>query len=584
MLKVEPPKNPDRLSGYFFREWRVLSLVCLFGVAFNGATVLGPLLQGKLIDAILTGATRPALLSLIALYLGAILFIQGTRFFKRFYVRRFANTTCAGMRLVLYNNILARPAPRLEEEEMGSLMTKAVSDVDLCVEGMRKATTEIFDTGVLMVSYLVVMVLADPMVTLLSCACVPVAMLLAERLKTLVYRYSTAYRSRTSRLTGLTYHSVEHALLYRTNGLEGLDSARYGEELTALRKAAVKASVLENAMQPLYNLIALTGIVVVLLMGGGKVLDGSWTVGAFSAYLTYFMAVTTKASKAAKLFNSVQKSQVSWERIRPYLTPHQPAAPPAPAPTEPATLVVEDLTFTYPGRNAPTLSHLSFSAEAGSIIGVTGPIAGGKSTLALALTGLYPYAGSIRICGQELRDCDGAQLAALRSHLGHDPQLLTQTLGENVSLGRPVPVEEALADSAFLPDLAAMPQGLETPVGSGGVRLSGGQQARLSLARALAAHSPLILLDDPFSAVDMGTEGEIIRRLRERYPASIILLVSHRLAIFPQVDQILLLTGEGDAVWGSHNRLMADSPLYRTIYTLQHSDREGGNAPCSQNP
>ncbi|MEG0804494.1 MAG: ABC transporter ATP-binding protein, partial [Pygmaiobacter sp.] len=154
--------------------------------------------------------------------------------------------------------------------------------------------------------------------------------------------------------------------------------------------------ILESSMQPVYNVIAMLGIVTVLGLGGNNVLSGVWTVGTFSAYVSIFILLTTKASKAAKLFNSYQQGRVSWQRIVPYLAPYQSHDTAAvTAQTEPR-LAVQRLTVCYPKTEQPALQNLSFVAQCGEILGVSGPIACGKSTLAAALGGRVAYGGRIR--------------------------------------------------------------------------------------------------------------------------------------------------------------------------------------------
>jgi ABC-type multidrug transport system fused ATPase/permease subunit len=443
------------------------------------------------------------------------------------------------------------------------------------VEGMRKFTTEVFDTGVLMASYLISLLIYDVKITVLSILFIPIAMVLAEKLKSVIYKYSIAFRTKSSEITGITYDSIENAMLYRVNGMEPQNRAKYNVDLEDLQNKAIKANVLENSMQPIYNVIAMLGVITVIYLGGTKVIDGVWTVGVFSTYIIMFTAMANKASKAAKLFNSVQKSQVSWKRIKPYLTEYESKAATSDIEKDNTRLSVEKLSFCYQAGNDSIIENISFEAEQGEIIGVTGSIASGKSTLGLALLGLYPYIGSIRIDGKELRDYTEYERSQMISYLGHKPQLLSDTIYNNITLGNEQDITSVLKDVCFDTDLAAMPEGENTMVGNSGVRLSGGQQARIALARTLMNKNKIIILDDPFSSVDMKTEEKIIENLRSHYMNSIIILISHRLAIFNKINQIVLLHSDKSADYGTHNELMKSSEVYATIFNLQCT--EGGD-------
>lgn len=572
-LKLSPIEHPDKMSSYWKRQWKVISAVVFFGIIFNGFMSIGPILQGHLIDTIVSQNPFAKVLLQAGLFIGVILFIQIMRFFKRYYVRLFANRTSAAMRMMLYNNIMNQDIPKLSKERTGDLMTKAGSDVDICVEGMRKVTTEVFDTGILMVTYLISLLIYDWRITIASCAFVPIAMWLAERLKINIVKYSKAARAQSSHVADMTYDNIEHTVLLRINGLEGKNRRAYFKELEDLEIKSVKANILENSMQPIYNVIALMGIVVVLYYGGRNVITNVWTVGMFSTFLTIFIALASKASKAAKLFNSFQKAMVSWHRIKSNLTEYQQKDTYDRGNNGDGALIVKDLSFHYPEENERVVQNITFTAKKGDIVGITGPVACGKSTLGVALCGVYPYLGSIILDGVELKEYNKNEISKRISYLGHQPQLLSDTIYNNITLGEEGDITTVLRDVCFEEDLRAMPKGMHTMVGSSGMRLSGGQQTRIALARALYRHSPLMILDDPFSAVDMKTEEIIINNLRNHYQDCIIVLISHRLSVFPKTDSAIVIHSNRRAEYGTHPSLLASSSLYNSIYRLQM----GGN-------
>ena len=568
-LKIEPMKQPDKIINYWKKEKFVVACIIIFGLSFNSTIILGPIYQGKLIDSIAGGDNLYSVLLLSATYVALIGAIQILRYFKRFYIRRFANSTSSTMRLMIYNNIMNKSTSELDNENMGNLMTRVISDVDLCVEGMRKFTTEVFDTGVLMISYLITMLAYDIKITALSIIFIPIAMALAEKLKSVIYKYSMDYRKKSSEIADVTYNAIENSMLYRVTGMETKNRARYNDELLDLQNKAVKANILENSMQPIYNVIAMLGIIMVIYLGGTKVINGGWSVGNFSTYIVIFSAMAVKASKAAKLFNSVQKSQVSWKRIKPYLTEYKTKDNSSNINKGATTLTVENLSFSYEDGKENIIEDISFEGNTGEIIGITGSIASGKSTLGLSLLGLYPYKGNIKIDGKELKDYSEYERSQMISYLGHKPQLLSDTIYNNITLGSKKDIISVLKDVCFDTDLAVMPNGRDTLVGNSGIKLSGGQQARIALARALLNKNRIIILDDPFSAVDMKTEEKIIENMKSNYKDSLIILVSHRLAIFNRINKIILLKSDKTVDYGTHNELMNKSELYATIFNLQ---------------
>ncbi|MEG0115452.1 MAG: ABC transporter ATP-binding protein, partial [Hydrogenoanaerobacterium sp.] len=237
-------------------------------------------------------------------------------------------------------------------------------------------------------------------------------------------------------------------------------------------------------------------------------------------------------------------------------------------PLQPATLCVKSMAFTYPAAEKPTVQRISFSAKSGELIGITGPVASGKSTIGLALLGLYPYSGSICFNTKELSSCTSAEISSYLTYAGHESSLLSDTIYNNISLGTGGDIMPVLRDVCFEEDLAKMPQGVQTPVGASGVRLSGGQQARLALARALYCKSPVLVLDDPFAAVDIKTEERIVSNLKQCCKNRIIILISHRIACFKDADKVLLVN-DGSAVCSTHDELLKTSDIYRNIVAMQ---------------
>ena len=567
---------PDRVTTYFRRSAPTVAIVAVSGVVYNAGLALGPYLEGQmvqhLLDIVQGAGTTQGMLALAAIYLAVIALVQGMRAVKRFYVRRFANDTARSMRGTLYNNIVHSPRADLAATSAGSLMTKAVSDVDAAVEGMRKVTTEVFDTGVAMVAYLCLLLTLDWRLALLSCLFTPPAYWLAGRLKTRVYHANQLSKASAGKLSDATIDQVENALLYRRYGLSGVRAQGYEERLDDYERCATQAGIWENVMMPVYKAVSMAGCVLIVWLGARNVAGTGWTawdIASFTAFLSCFARFATKASHCAKLFNAVQKAQVSWARIKPLLKPRiewdETTALDLHAPRK---LHLRDAGLAYCGEGAFALRGASLDAAPGQIVGVTGPVAGGKSTLGKMFLCEEPYKGSIRLGETELGAMSTYELSQSVGYLGHDPELLSDTVRANICLGKDVDVQGALRLVQLDEEVAAMPQGTDTLVGAGGVRLSGGQQARLALARTFARKRPLYVLDDPFSAVDKKTEQAIMAGLREQAAGAVVILISHRLTLFPEFDQVVWVEG-GHATVSTHAGLMQDCPSYRAFYMRQ---------------
>lgn len=591
--------QPDRVISYFKEEWKVLLTVTISGLIYNIGLLAGPWFEGKMTGClveILKGlGAFSDMLVLVLGYVIAIAVVQIARYIKRFYVRRFANNVNRRMKEILYASLVRKSRASLREEGEGSIMTKAILDVDDCVEGMRKFTTEIFDTGVALAAYAGMLLWYDFRLALLCMIFPPISYMTAEKMKKMIQRTGAAYKEQSGYLSNATLDRAENAITYRVFGCEQERQQAYEENLTSYEKSAVKANIWNSVMPPVYRIISMVGVLFILYFGQKNVLGtgwGTWTIASFTTFLACFVKLYVKSSSAAKLFNAVHKAQVSWKRIKPLLTKQEESTQSErnvfgiPENGEVAKqeiaqseircrsveqLQVRHLNFAYPDGKL-ILKDISFQAEKGQMIGITGPVACGKSTLGKAFLCEYPYEGQILVDGEEFQNMKPSQRTSIIGYLGHDPELFNDSVENNVLMGEKKNPDDFLKMVCMDEEVKEMDDGIQTLVGNGGVRLSGGQGKRLALARTLCHKKPVLILDDPFSALDKSTERQIFANLKEQSRESIVLLISHRLYLFPQMDQIIWME-DGKTVVGTHEELLARVPEYQKLFT-----EEGGSA------
>ena len=570
-MKHDRTFRPDRIGSYFRAEWLPLALVTVSGLIYNVGLLAAPWFEGRLAQCladILGGSETAAKMAMLVLaYIAVTLLVQAARFIKRFYVRRFANNINRRMKGILYANLVRQSRASLEQEGAGELMTKAISDVDDCVEGMRKFTTEVFDTGVALAGYAVMLLVYDWRLALLSLLFTPASYFCAAWMKKPVQWAGTAYKKAAGTLSAATLDRAQNAVTYRIYGCESAREARYEEALRTYEKTAVRSNVWQSALPPLYLAVSGAGTLFIMWFGAKNVLGtgwSTWDIAAFTTFLSCFTKLTVKSSKVAKLFNSVQKAEVSWKRIKPLMKTPEALAPLAiPAP---ADVTLENLSFAY--GDEPVFFGLTLTARPGDIIGVTGPVACGKSTFGRVFLCEAPYGGSAKFGQKEFSALTPRQIAATVGYLGHDPELSADTIRSNVLCGDEQDAMPYLAAVALQEEVLAMENGADTVIGSSGTRLSGGQAQRLALARTLAHPRPVLVLDDPFSALDRGTEDTVFANLQTYAKDKVVFLISHRLYHFPQMRQVIFME-DGRTAVGTHEELMASEPVYRQLYESQ---------------
>ncbi len=571
-MKTKKTFIPNKIGSYFRAEWLPLTLVTIFGLIYNTGLIASPYFEGRLAQCladILGGNETFAAMAMLVLYYFVItLLVQSARFIKRFYVRRFANNINRRMKGILYANLVRKSRASLEKEGAGELLTKAISDVDDCAEGMQKFTTEVFDTGIALLGYAIMLFVYDWRLALLSLAFTPISYFAASITKKPVQRAGATYKKAAGALSAATLDRANNAVTYRIYGAENIRAERYEKELKDYETSAVRSNVWQSALSPLYLVVSGAGVLFILFFGAKNVLgDGwkSWDIAAFTTFLSCFTKLTVKSSKIGKLFNSVQKAEVSWKRIKPLLKSVEPLEPLMVE--KPMDVTISDLSFSY-GGGEPIFSGLSLTVHPGDIIGVTGPVASGKSTFGKVFLFEAPYGGSLRLGKKELSHLSKREIASMVGYLGHDPELNADTIKNNVLCDEEKDIIPYLVATSLQDEVHAMKDGIETTIGNSGTRLSGGQAERLALARTLAHPRSVLVLDDPFSALDRKTEDAIFAHLEDYAKDKVIFLISHRLYHFPQMRKIIFMD-QGKTVVGTHEELMMSTPAYQRLYESQ---------------
>lgn len=576
----------------------VLGWIC--GILMNTAVVLPALLLGRAIDEVLRlsrGESTPeAVTGAALLVVAGTLATEVPRIGKRWWLQT-ANARIRGsIRADVFRGVVAWPMARLHRTPVGDVMARTVGDVEVLGVGVREFTIEMWDTVLFSLSILFTMVLLDPGLTLLALLPVPLAMLLARASGAWIAERTTAARQVNAQLTASIQEQLAGARVLRLFGRRAAAMARVSQLSQRQADANLALIRLRAGLSPVYSTLMTAGIVAIVWLGGERVIAGALSAGAFVAYLELFGRFVGRSYRIPQLVNSVQSGAAAYARLEPLLAPpldvqcEPPYAsfrpgllpgtsadeqPDTPTSAGPVAVTVRAATFRYPEAVQPAFEQLDLDIPAGAFVAITGPVGSGKSALARCLAGLYPLeAGEIlidRIHADDVRP----------GVVGYAPQegyLFSGSVADNIFLGHPVREDtERLVRLAGLDeDVAALPSGIDTGIGERGVRISGGQRQRLGLARAAATSPSLLVLDDPFSAVDIQTEARVVANLRRAFgpeaPAgqrATLILLSHRLAAFPQADTIIVLDRGRIVERGTHAELLEASGLYARIYRAQ---------------
>lgn len=581
---IETLSNPSQLLSYWRKEWLVFLFIALFGLLYNLGMLFNPYFEGILIDFFLEEKqSANSILPLLLIYLIGIFLIQFFRMAKRYLVRRFANEVTCMMRKNLFNNLLHESYEEIAHEDMGTLLNRLQSDCNESVEGMRKLTTEIFDTVFLFLFYIAYIFFYDVKMSLFALIPVAVSILVSFLMRKVIFKYSSLSKKSNAMLSKMTYEMMDHAWMYRLYSLDEKNENKYDDSLKDYERKMVKSEVLTDITLPICNVISLIGLISILYLGIGYVsssasfsyslpylMKDNWTIGAFSTYITTFVLLSSKASHTAKLFSSIEKGLSSWKRIKPYIKPYEEFS--KVEEREGDSLLMKDFSISFDEKRL--FEPFSLEARKGEIIALTGPVACGKTAIGKAFLKDAPYSGSLRLFGKEIHDYTLEERNGNLSYMGHQNNLFTESIKNNISYGEEKSVMDYLSMVSFSEDMENMPLKEETIVGNEGIRLSGGQQERIALARTFYHKKGMIILDDPFSNVDVRTEHEIMMRLKKEACDSILLLFSHRLSYFPYCDKVVCIHKDGSVICSTHSELMEEDEEYKNLFLMQKSEVE----------
>lgn len=392
-------------------------------------------------------------------------------------------------------------------------------------------------------------------------------------------------QSLVDRVNAVTREMLDGLMTIRAFGRQDWELGRFNDASTDLMSTQLFVNRAMNFMAPAMTLIMNLASVAIVWFGAQAASAGAMQVGSMMAYITYATMIVMSFLMLAMIAIILPRAEVAAGRIDEVLAmepavedPAEPLAPAADAPR--GELAFEHVSFHYPDAEGDVVTDVSLTARAGRTTAIIGSTGSGKSTLVQLVPRLFdPTEGRITLDGQDLRDL---KLADLRQRVGYVPQqgfLFLGTVASNVRYGardasdKDVKATLATAQADFV---AELPGGTEAEIAQGGTNVSGGQRQRLAIARALAKHPEVLVLDDSFSALDYATDAKLRHALATEAADTAVLVVAQRVATIMHADQIVVLDDGRVVGSGTHEELMRDCPEYVEIAKSQLSAKELG--------
>ena len=552
-----------------------IALVVLETVALQA----GPLLTQIAIDDGIRPGDRDVVVAVAALYLASVVVGAVTSRFRIAWTGRVGERLLYDLRVKVFSHFQRLSIDFFSREKAGRLMTRMTSDLDNLTQLLQEGLVQLFVQGLTMVFVSAVLISLQPALAAITLLVVVPLMLVA----TLWYRSAsdTAFDTVRDRIADVMAHlqeSLSGVRIVTAHNRQRRNVAEHRTIVASYRQANDETATIGAAYGGFTEAVGMAGQVVILVVGGRWVLDGSMEIGELVAFLLYLTAFFAPIQQLVQLYNTYQQGQASVRKIRDLLGEVPSVVDREGAPELPpldGDVRLESVSFEYvPGRQV--LRGVDLHIPAGETFAFVGETGAGKSTIAKLVNRLYdPTEGQVLLDGIDVRTVD---LRSVRRQVGTVPQepfLFAGSIRANVTFARPDAPDEEVLEACRLvglgPLLERLPDGIDTPVHERGVSLSSGERQLLALARAFLARPRILVLDEATSNLDLRSEALIEEALDVLLEGRTSILIAHRLATAMRADRIAVIDDGQVVELGTHQELVDAGGRYAAMVATWHA-------------
>jgi len=571
-----------RILGYL-KQHRRLIIWGLFALVVTD--ILGLIPPWLVKDAI---DSLPSLTSAAKLlpYLAAIILVAFGQAIFRFVWRRsllgVSRRAEYRLRNELFAHLLRLERGFFQRHLIGDLMSRCTNDLTAVQELIAYCGLLIVDSSLTIGTCLILMGIIDPVLTLACLIPMPFLSVCFFYFGRKVRIKAVQVQDELANLTQVVQETVVGIRMIQAYTLESVRRRFYRDATEQYIRRNLELAGTRGLFYASLTSLAGLAVVIVLWMGGMRVVRGDLTLGGFVAFTAYLTMLIWPMMSFGFMVNLLQRGRASLERLD-VIFHQQPAIA---DPLHPIRLTrprgeieFRDVSFRYPESARQALRGISLHVSSGSRTAVTGPVGSGKTTLLDLIPRIHdPTEGGVFLGGQDIREIPLQDLRQRAALVAQEPFLFSESLAANMNFGVPHRGAEAVERVAQLvrldKDQEAFPQGWETLLGERGMTISGGQRQRVALARAIMMAPQILLLDDAFAHLDEETEAEVIGNLLEALPETTILFTSHRISSLRRADRVVVLRDGQILEEGDPERLIEATGYFRQIWEQQRLLKE----------
>jgi subfamily B ATP-binding cassette protein MsbA len=562
------------------QPYRLQLVIAMLGmVAVGGFNGLQAYMVKPLLDEVFFNknerliAVLPLLLLLVFLFKGIFYFIYS------YLLEKVGQSVIRDLRDRIYAHLFRMSLDFFHQHPTGELISRIINDVSMLQSSVSHALIRMLRDFFSVIGLIGVIFYMDWRLALVSMLFIPLATLPIVIFGRKFRRISITYQRKIGEATSHLHETIAGVRIVKAFGMEAFEKQRFSQKTQSIMDTLMMETRNKCVSHPLIEFLGGIGMAMIIWYGGGQVIQGHSTPGAFMAFLTALIMLYEPIKGVSKINSTVQQGMAAATRIFSLLdmspgikeTPEAIELPPFER-----SIVFTDVNFSYE-PNVPVIQGLNLRVNRGEVLAVVGPSGSGKTTLTNLIPRFYEISqGELRIDDIDIQRVSFASLRRQMAMVTQQTILFNDTIRNNIAYGHSDCPEEKIVEAArfayALDFILELPRGFDTVIGEGGARLSGGQQQRISIARAILKDAPILILDEATSALDTESEREVQKALENLMRNRTTIVIAHRLSTIKNADRIVVLK-EGQIVeQGTHEQLLRRRGEYSALYNLQFVD------------
>lgn len=576
-------RNLLTLKKYFIRYKTKLYWGMLFILISNSMTVYLPILLKDSINELQRNTTTDILLRYAALIVGTSLIAGIFRYLIRQTIIVVSREIEYDLRGDFWSHIQKLPLRYFQNNSTGNIMSHATNDINAIRMFIGPAVMYSIDTSVRLIIVVAIMISINFPLTILALLPLPILSFGVYRVGKLIHEKYTKIQENFSQLTARAQENFSGIRVIKSYVREANEIRRWNELSKEFLRKNMNLVRIQAVIMPILTIITGISIIVVIWVGGGKVISGEMNLGEIAAFVMYLSILIWPVIAFGWVMNIIQQAEASMKRLNKiFAEPYEiddSSLTDFSVKELKGEIEFKNVSFKYSDTLPEVLKEINLKIPVGSTLAIVGHTGSGKTSLINLIPRLYDVtSGEILIDGNNVKIIP---LDVLRTNIAVVQQesfLFSDTVYGNISYGLKEidknRVHEVSRIANFDKDVETFPNGFETLVGERGITFSGGQKQRASLARALATNPKILILDDSFSAVDTHTEEEILKNLKEFMKNRTSIIISHRISTVKDADKIIVLANGRIAEQGTHDELVSLNGLYADLHYKQLLEKE----------